>query len=379
VEHPSFDLSYHLRRVAVPSPGTDGALSALVGHLMESRLDRGRPLWELWTIEGLSGGRWAVLVKGHHCLADGMAGLTVFSRILVDGVDRPPSPPEQGTREARRPSVAQLLPRRFSQAVSVVRGLASYAGDLLPLRPSGLAGPVGHSRRFSTFDIPLGAVRAAAHAHGVKINDVVLAGVTAGLREALLNAGTDPASVTVRTLVPVAVSSPDRAGGLGNRLSMLLPRLPVEVEDPVACLREVQRSVQRARADHEIEAGAILTAAAAGQPYGTTAWLVDLLTRLPQLSVAAVTTNVRGPAEPLTVLGRRVVRMIPYVGLGMGLRVGVAVLSYDDRLAFGVSADYDLPGALDGVVTGLRGSIIELVGGRGARRPPSPGPDAAAT
>lgn len=364
VEHSAFDVSSHLRRAAVPSPGGDEALTELVARLMEPRLDRGRPLWELWVIESLDDGRWALLVKGHHSMADGMAGLTVFAQLLVDGVERPREPAEATHDEVRPSSVLRELRPLLGQTVSAARGVASYIEDLLPLRASGLAGPVGQARRFSTFDLPLEAVRAAAHLHAATINDVVLTGVTAGLRAALLGAGTDPRSVTVRTLVPVAVGAA-AVPGLGNRLSMLLPRLPVEVEDPVTRLEEVQRSVHRARAGHEVEAGALVTAAAAGQPFPTTAWLVDLLTRMPQFSVAAVTTNVRGPAEPVVVLGRRVARLIPYVGPAMGLRLGVAVLSYDGRLAFGVSSSCDVPGELEAVVEGLRGSIADLAASGG--------------
>jgi diacylglycerol O-acyltransferase len=362
VEDPSFDLTRHVRRAAVPGPGGDDELTELVARLMESRLDRARPLWELWVIEGVGDGGWALLVKGHHCLADGLTGLAMFRDLLADRVDGVDRLPDQAGLKAsvRRPSTVLGLPRLLTGAVASARGLLAYAGDLLPLRASGLAGPVGQGRRFRTFDLPLDAVRGTAHAHAVTINDLVLAGVTAGLREALLGAGADPARVTVRSLVPVAVGAPDAARGPGNRLSMLLPRLPVEVADPVARLREVELSVSRARADHEVEAGAVLTAAAAGQPYAATAWLVDLLTRRPQLSVAAVTTNVRGPAAPVAVLGHRVARMIPYVGLGMGLRLGVAVLSYDNRLAFGISADDDLRDELDAVVAGLQSSIREL-------------------
>ena len=357
-DDPDLDLAYHLRRTAVPAPGDDAALHRLVSRIMAQRLDRDRPLWENWVIEGLAGDRWAVLTKLHHCMADGVSGTGLYDALFTDR--EPPRPPPvpgplPGPLRLVRDAVGELVRNPVAQAGDLVgalrdparlargagefaRGLAALADVVRPASTSSLSGPIGASRRYHVARAPLTDLVRIARANGTTVNDVVLTAITAGLRALLIARGERPTARAVRTLVPVSVR--DGARDLDNRVSLLLPFLPVEIPDPVAALAEVHRRLAHEKATGEAEAGRTLTTLAVREPFAPISLGIRLVARLPQHSIVTVTTNVPGPRAPLHVLGRRVLSILPYVPIAVRLRVGVAVMTYCDQAVFGVTSDF---------------------------------------
>ncbi|WP_086853522.1 wax ester/triacylglycerol synthase family O-acyltransferase [Amycolatopsis kentuckyensis] len=358
VDDPAFDPPAHFGRVALPAPHDESALNDLVALLMGERLERDRPLWEFWVIEGLTDGRWAILTKVHHALADGLAATRLQTVLFGDApagtrpVAEAADPGAAGLawaavgsmlrtpwHQARLVARQMLHPNRLARRVSdVARGLAALTSALLPVSPTALTGPLGRDRRYATASVPLADVKTIARGFDVTVNDVLLAAVTGGFRELLLQRGEPPAADSVRSLVPVSV----RTGtALGNEVSLLLPLLPVDLTDPAQRLVRVHRRLGTLKAAKEADAGALLTATAAHEPFAPVAWAIRAAAHLPQRNIVTVTTNVRGPAEPLSALGRRIVRIHPYVPIALRVRVGVAMLSYAGEVTFGITSDAD--------------------------------------
>ncbi len=378
VDAGGFDPDYHLRRSALPAPGDDAALCRLVGRVMAQRLDRDRPLWECWVIEGLAGGRWAILLKLHHCLADGVAGAELYGALFAAG-DGPRTVPEW-TREpgpgigtvlgAVRDLAAspvdqlRLLGRALRapgvlarRAADTAGGLGNLVSVLSPASPSSLSGPIGKPRRFAVARASLTDMRAVGAAFGVTVNDVVLAAISLAFREVLLKRGERPGSHTLRSLVPVSVRTAD---GLDNQVSLLLPMLPVEFADPAIVLREVHRRLSALKRSGEAEAGEAVTSLAEHEPFAVVSWAIRLAARLPQRNIVTVTTNVPGPPRQLAVAGRPILEIFPYVPIAVRLRTGVAVLSYCDRMTFGVTADFDSNPDVDVLADALERGVAEL-------------------
>jgi diacylglycerol O-acyltransferase len=379
VDDPHFDLGYHLRRTALPAPGDDAALDALIARIMTQRLDRERPLWESWVIEGLAGDRWAALTKVHHCVADGVSGAQllgmIFGASTAASGETPDLTPESGPGTAKllagalaglvRYPIEQInlltsALRSPARIASAIKGFAELAGVLRPATSSSLTGPIGRARRYSVARVSLPAVQEIAKARGVTVNDVVLAAISGALRTLLLHRGERPDAHAVRTLVPVSVRAASDANILDNRVSLLLPFLPVDIEDPVDALTVVHERLRAAKASNEAEAGASLTELAAHEPFGPLSAAIRLAARLPQRSIITVTTNVPGPREPLYVLGRKMIELLPYVPIAVRLRIGVAILSYCDNLTFGLTGDYDSAPDLELLAEAIEKGIEEL-------------------
>ncbi|MBJ8347024.1 wax ester/triacylglycerol synthase family O-acyltransferase [Antrihabitans sp. YC2-6] len=365
IDDDSFDLDHHLRRTALPAPGDDESLSHLVGRVMAQRLDRSRPMWECWVIEGLEHGRWAVLAKVHHCMADGISGARLFEalcdpdphRTVVRLVNRTDFGDEQLgiARRVRNAltgeSVTQLRsfvrgllsPLRLARGtLHAAKGFAGIAGGVLtPTAPTSLLGPIGKQRRYTVARASMLDIRDVCGAFDVKVNDVVLAAITGALRTMLLRRGEEPRDDSVRTLVPVSVRSASNADVLDNRVSLMLPVLPVAIADPVEQLAAVHGRMAAHKSGGEAEAGQLATAFAEHWPFAPTAWAVRLASKFPQHGVDIVATNVPGPKQSRTVLGRRVIEILPYVPIAWQLRIGIAILSYVDRVSFGITGDFD--------------------------------------
>lgn len=378
-DDPGFDPGYHFRRTAVAAPGDDAALHRLVARIMSQRLDRERPLWESWVIEGLEGGRWAVLTKLHHCMADGVSGTRLYSAIFGDevpGTPPPPMPLPSATRlvgdalgELVRNPVEQATlllaalrnPAKLAGRVrDIVVGVAGLAGVVRPAATSSLSGPIGTPRHYHVARARLADLTRIAHANGTTMNDVVLTVVSAGLRALLVSRGERPDPRAVRTLVPVSVRGSDRADTMDNQVSLLLPFLPVDIADPVEALAEVHRRLVREKATGEAEAGRSLTDLATHEPFAPISLGVRLAARLPQHSIVTVTTNVPGPRTPMYVLGGKVLELLPFVPIAVRLRIGVAVLTYHDTAVFGVTADFTTVPDVDVLVEGIEHTIAEL-------------------
>ncbi len=385
VQDGAFDLAYHLRRTALPAPGDDAALCRLVARLMAQRLDRDRPLWECWVVEGLAGGRWAVLTKVHHCMTDGIAGNELY-RIVFDESPAPRDAvadtwtrtPEPSTlrltadaladlagnplRQVRLLARALRTPEALAQRVAdTAHGLIELAGVLVPVARSSLAGPIGQQRRYAVGRAALDDVVHVARTFQVTVNDVVLAAVTGAFRAHLLDTGAQPDPGAVRTLVPVSVRPRGDTGVIDNSISLMLPLLPVELADPVDRLHEVHRRLGALKASKEAEAGEAMTELSKHEPFPPISYGIRLATHLPHRNIVTVTTNVPGPRRPLYALGRPIVEILPYVPIAFRLRTGVAVLTYHGRMFVGVTSDYDTGPHADEIAGAFGDELAGLV------------------
>lgn len=385
VDDPGFDLDYHLRRTALPSPGGDRELAVLMGRIMSARLARDRPLWEYWLVEGLAGGRWALISKVHHCMVDGVSGTDLY-RIVLDETPEPRAGVPDDWRPAPEPSDRRLLAGAaldlawlpvttlralaraarspavlVRQARATVGGLSALATALLPATRSSLSGPPSAERRFAFARASVADVSAVRRALGGTFNDVVLAAVAGGLRRLLLERGELPAAHAVRTLIPVSVRAPGSEGVRNNQVSLLLAELPVHLADPAERLAAVQHQVTALKAEHEAEAGAAVVELARYGPFAAVAASVRLAAHLPQRSVVTVTTNVPGPRDPLWSHGRLLVELIPYVPIASRLRLGVAIFSYCGRLTVGITGDYDGAADVWTLAHGIEDGLAELL------------------
>lgn len=369
---PAFDLDHHLRRAALPEPGDDGALFAEIAEIMERRLDRSRPLWECWVIEGLADDRWALLIKVHHALADGIAATGLLTALCdedevdsfaddIAGSHHPEHPqprlslnPLDWLRDSLNASIAVAR-----TAVRTATGAAEVAaGFLRPVAHSPLTGPVSDLRRYAATEVALADVKAVSDRFGVTINDVALAAVTGSYRDALMRRGLVPRPDSLRTLVPVSVRPATRMGVSDNRVSLMLPFLPVDIDDPVSRLRAVHDRMTTAKSSGQRQAGGtVVWLSAKLVPFAVSAAVVRLLSRLPQHGMATVATNVPGPRRQVTVLGRKVIRLLPIPPIAVQLRTGVAMLSYADTLAFGVVADFDTAADIGELVAGINREV----------------------
>jgi diacylglycerol O-acyltransferase len=360
---PAFDLSYHLRRTALPAPGGIEQLHSLVGRVMSTRLDEARPLWEAWVVEGLADERWAMLFKVHHSVVDGIAALGVISTFL-DFPGPPPRPASPASRlEAIRVAAlagaaSVLQPSRTArQVVATVRGIGRYAAALRPFPRTSLAGELGTPRRYRTATLPLAEVDGVRGMLGGTRNDVVLAVVARAFRDLLIMRHEPIAPNSVRCLVPVSVRGREQHG---NQLSALLVDLPVDYHDPRAGYETVVARTRSLKSSSESSSGQTVLGLAAHLPSAVVSAAVRTAFRLPHRVLTTVVTNVPGPGEQQYLLGRRVEELYPYVPLGDGIRIGVAVTSYLGNLFVGVTCDRDTVPDADIFVDALRDGLDEL-------------------
>ena len=380
---PNFDPARHVVRIAVPSPGRLHDVADTVAWIMSERLDRDHPLWQCWLIEGLEDGRWAVLTKAHHSLVDGVSGARLFD-VLFDLPAESGPTGDNTTRTDNTVHTSDMSSENMtslyntlvgvsaavlSAPVRVTRqllqkadGFARLVGDMLT--PSGrttLIGAIGRQRRYTTANVQMNDVHTICSTFGVTVNDVALACVTSALRSLLLHRNEHPDQRSVRCLVPVSVRTPDDAMSPHNEVSLLLPFLPVEVPDPVTRLRVIHERLSRYKRGGESGGGHFVTTLAQYVPFVSSAWFVRLAARVPQHSIVTVVTDVPGPATKCRLMGREIVSIYPFVPIAVRLRLGFALLSYSDQLAFGVTADYDSVPEIDLLPAWLESELATLL------------------
>ncbi|MWK33015.1 wax ester/triacylglycerol synthase family O-acyltransferase [Actinomadura sp. J1-007] len=393
VDDPHFQILYHVRHTAVPRPGGPEELRNLAGRVLSQRLDPAKPLWEIWLVEGLDGGRWALITKVHHCVVDGVGGVDLMTALfdLSPDAGRPEAPELPGA--APEPSRAELLADTVRDGVAGTlrraRGLpgaARRASGLHALRRAGLDvprtlgrlarrstdslnGPLGPHRRWRWTHADLDEIRTVRKALGGTVNDVILAAVAHGFRAVLEGRGELADGEVVRTLVPVSVRGERERGDLANRVSGVLVNLPVGEPDARRRLFEVRRQMDGVKRTHQAAGGEALAKLAGFAPT-----LMALGSRYAlsqsQPLVQTVVTNVPGPPFPLYVLGRRLVGLYPFVPLALGVRAGVAVFSYEGRLTFGLTGDFDGMPDLDVLADGISAGFAELL--KQAEEAPAP-------
>ncbi|WP_433754592.1 wax ester/triacylglycerol synthase family O-acyltransferase [Nocardia sp. CA-135398] len=367
-DDPNFDLAHHIRWTALPEPADESVLRELIAVDLEERLDRDHPLWQCVVVEHLAGDRWAMIVKAHHSMVDGISGITLFEA-LCDG------PGDHGSVQAARAEdrsvggLSRLVTKgirlplvapRF--AVSVVRGLVPvvYAA-VAPAAASSLNGPIGRQRRYVVARASLPEIREIGAAFDATVNDVALAAIASAYRAVLHKRGEEPTSGRLRILVPISVRPSDAKYVMDNRVSAMLPYLPIEIEDPVQRLVAVHDRISQHRAKGEAEAQKSMLSMAEWLPFAVVAWAFRLAGHFPQHSVGALATNVPGPCRPLTVHGREVLEILPCIPIAMRLRTTIAILSYHERLVFGITGDYDTTPDIDLIAEGIEHGIAELL------------------
>ena len=384
VDDPHFNLGYHVRRTALPQPGGDEELRTLVGRVMSQNLDRAKPLWEMWVVEGLGEGRWALVSKVHHAMVDGVASTDLMTVLLDKERDpeRLPAPrwtpkPTPGSvrlladavveRTANPFVVAERLaatlraPRQLAAVVAdTSRGLVGFAGVTGRTQSSSLNGPLGPHRRWGWARSRLSEVKLVRQAFGGTVNDVVLAAITHGFRELLESRG-ESVDRVLRTLVPVSVRRPGERGTYNNRVSAMFAELPVGIEDPVARLDSIRTQMAGLKESKQAVAGDTLASLSGFAPPMLLALGARLGSRLPQRTLNTGTTNVPGPQFPLYLAGRRMLESFPYIPLFAQVRIGVAIFSYDGGLSFGVTGDYDTTPDIDVICDGIQQGVGQLV------------------
>jgi diacylglycerol O-acyltransferase len=378
VDAVDFNLLHHVRRAAVPQPGDDGELFGLVADVMERRLDRDRPLWECWVIEGLADGRWAILMKLHHCIADGIATMRMLATLSDDGGGGSFA---GKIRAAREPSHEPLRLPKLSlnplnwasgawAAATAISGVAMLAaqgaleiagGILRPAASSSLVGPITTRRRYSAAKVSLEDVAKVRGAFEVTLNDVALTAITDSFRAAFIRRGEGPRPDSLPTLVPVSIRSNDAMDRIDNRVSLMLPYLPVDKADPAEQLRTVHKRLTKVKGSGQRQAGSFFVSAVNVLPPPLTAWAVRALTRLPQRGIVTLATNVPGPRQRMRIMGREVVRALPIPPIAVQLRTVIAIVTYAEDLVFGITADYDAAPDVDELARGIERGVARLV------------------
>ena len=364
VDDERFNLNYHLRHTALPEPGDERLLKRLAGRIFSQQLDRGKPLWELWFVEGLEGDRFAVISKIHHCMLDGIAGVDLIAALRGD---EPPPGDEGGGRwlPRPRPGGAQLLADELARRASApwralggaARSLARPGAALRSLRdaaeavgeaagqaltggsPTPFNVDIGPHRRFDWTRIELAATKEVKNRLGGTVNDVVLATVAGALRRVLRGRGVRVKHLDFRALIPVNVRAEDEHGQLGNRVSFMVARLPLDESDPRRRLARVIETTRALKASKQTLGAELLESVADW----TATSLFARYARLGALSRAynMVVTNVPGLPSSAVLLGARMLEIYPLVPLYSNQAAGIAIFSYDGALFWGFNSDWD--------------------------------------
>jgi diacylglycerol O-acyltransferase / wax synthase len=390
VDDPHFNIDYHLRHTALPSPGDERQLRTLAARIFSQRLDRSKPLWEMWLVDGLEGSRFALVTKSHHALVDGVSGVDITTVLFDASADAEPigEPPPWTARP--EPSDADLLgealleratsPREFARgARALVRGprrVARAAIDALEaagtFARSGLGAPsspfnvdIGPYRRFETVRADLDELKRIKNEAGGTVNDVVLAVVAGAVGTYLRGRGFSTHDLELRAMVPISVRTADERGALGNRVSSYMAPLPVGVEDPVERLHVVSQTMGDLKQSKQAVGATLITELADFAPPTIVGQAARLQSR--QRFFNMVVTNVPGPQFPLFLMGRRLEATFPMVPLAKRQAVCFGIMSYDGQVNFGLIGDYDAMADLELLAGDLEDSLSALAEATGAR------------
>jgi WS/DGAT/MGAT family acyltransferase len=400
-DDPHFNPRYHIRHTALPRPEDETELKQLAGRIFSQRLDRSKPLWEMWLVQHMAGERFAVIAKTHHALVDGISGVDITT-VLFDaspepsGTPRPPVPwvarplpgsaklladalVERSTAPAEMIRGARAVLRRPRRALARVKdavvgvGATTLAGINAPAPPSPLNVDITSHRRYTWVDGDLAQFKAIKNALGGTLNDVVLAAVSLALGHHMRAQGYETEGLVLKAMVPVSVRADVERGALGNRVAAMWAPLPVGATDPAECLAQVRLEMDGLKHSGQAVGAEVLTNLAGFAPPTILSQAARLQAR--QRFFNLVVTNVPGPQFPLYLLGRRLKALYPVVPLARRQALGIAVMSYDGHLGFGLIGDYDALPELETVARELERSIAALAAaaGVGARLPPGAG------
>jgi len=397
IDDPNFNLEYHVRYTALPSPGSEEQLRRKAARIVSQQLDRAKPLWELWLVEGLEGNRFALISKTHHCVVDGVSGVDLAT-VLFD-VAPEPRAPEPGLSEwvpRPEPSQAELvtagirdvvraplqLASRALHAISspgdavgevreAVEGLGEFAWAAMNPAPDTILNvDIGPHRSFEWVRCNLDDFKLVKNAFGSTVNDVVLAVVAGGLQRFFKQRGVRTAGLELRALVPVSIRADTERHQLGNRLAAMRAPLPVYVKDPVQRLRVVKEAMDGLKESKQAVGAEVLAGVQNFAPPTVLAQAsrINFSTRLFNLLV----TNVPGPQLPLYVLGRQALDIFPVAFLPQHHALAVAIMSYNGGIDFGLLGDHDVLPDLDQIAAAFEDSLAELVRAAHRAQPSQP-------
>jgi diacylglycerol O-acyltransferase / wax synthase len=400
VDDPTFNLEYHVRQTALPEPGSEEQLMRLTSRVFSQQLDRSKPLWETWLVEGLEGNRFALISKTHHSLVDGIAGVDL-AQVLFDLTPVPQEipHPDEPWEPAREPNPIELLAdgvaglakaslgvaaralgaaTRPSESIAELREAAEGLGEIVwagmnPAPETPLNVEIGPHRRFVGVRNRLEDFKTIKNAFGGTVNDAVLTVVSGSLREWLQSRGIRTEGLELRALVPVSIRGSHERGALGNRIAVMRGPLPVYVEDPVARLQAVRQAMGELKESKQAVGAEVLTGVQNFAP-------PTILAQASRLNFSTrffnvIVTNVPGPQFPLYVRGRELDDVFPVAFLPENHALAIAIMSYNGKINFGLLGDYDALPDIARIADGIEASLSELVAlaGRGAgRRDPVP-------
>ncbi len=381
VDDPHLNLDYHVRRTALPAPGSEEQLRNLAARIFSQQLDRTKPLWELWLVEGLRDGRFAIVGKSHHALVDGVSGVDITT-VLFD-LDREPAvSPGPAPKWLARPEptdvdlLADALRERLTSPREIVRGIraalrgprqvAAGLGATGKIIGAGMAAPstpfnveIGPHRRFAIAQSELAELKRVKDAHGGTVNDVILAIVAGALGSYLRARGHDTEGLEMRAMVPVSIRAVEEQGALGNRISAMMAPLPVWCEDPVERVHLMTKAMGDLKGSGQAVGAEILTKITDFAPPTIAAQAARL--QPAQRFFNLVVTNVPGPQFPLYVLGRKMESIFPMVPLARRQALCVGIMSYNGQVNFGLVGDYDAMADLDSFALDLEAATRETV------------------
>jgi diacylglycerol O-acyltransferase len=381
IDDPHLNLDYHVRQTALPAPGSDEQLRNLASRIFSQQLDRSKPLWELWLVEGLTEDRFAIIGKSHHALVDGVSGVDITT-VLFDLDPEPQGTPDKAPPwlAAPEPTDTQLLSEalkeRLTSPKEIYRGVrAAFRGPRQVLSglgatskmvTAGMSAPssvfnveIGPHRRFQMVQADLGDLKRVKDAHDGTVNDVILSIVAGGIGKYLRARGHDTDGLELRAMVPVSVRADEEHGALGNRITAMFAPLPVWCQDPVERLHLTSREMGDLKSSGQAVGAEILTKLTDFAP-GTIASQAARL-QPAQRFFNLVVTNVPGPQFPLYVLGRKMESIFPMVPLARRQALCVGIMSYNGQVNFGLVGDYDAMADLDSFALDLEAATQEVM------------------
>ncbi|MEU0884587.1 wax ester/triacylglycerol synthase family O-acyltransferase [Lentzea sp. NPDC005914] len=388
VDDDHFNILYHVRHTAVPTPGGEDQLRNLAGRIFAQKLDDKKPLWEAWLVEGLEGGRWAIISKVHHCMIDGVSGSDML-QLLLDFKQETALPEPKEWKPAPTPSTLDLVVDGVRDAVvtpvqhlsalpalarnmrslneildfgkTVLGSLPGTARRLVTRAATSLNGPIGPHRRWVWARANLAEIKKVRSVAGGTVNDVILTAITRGFRDLLEKRGELTEGMVVRTMVPVSMRKSDQHNELNNRVSAVLVNLPVGEADPVKRLASIRAQMDDLKSSRQAAGADVITNLSNFAAPTLMALGSRTAMRFPQQILQTVTTNVPGPRIPLYMLGRPLVEMFPYVPVASTIRITVGIFSYLDKFTFGINADFDGVPDVQLLADGIRAGFDELV------------------
>jgi WS/DGAT/MGAT family acyltransferase len=383
VDDPQLNLEYHVRHTALPAPGSEEQLRNLASRIFSQRLDRSKPLWEMWLVDGLDGGRFAVIGKSHHALVDGVSGIDITTVLFDADPEAPPTLERDPWIPRPEPSDSQLLARslieRATSPAEMVRGVrAIFRAPRRTLRRArdaveatgtfaraGAAAPgspfnvdISPYRRFTWVQADLAELKLIKNELGGTVNDVVLSAVAGALGRYLRSHGHSTQGLELRAMVPISIRAADEHGDLGNRVSAFMAPLPVWSEDPVERLRLVSETMGDLKGSKQAVGATMLTELTDFAPPTIMGQAARLQSA--QRFFNLVVTNIPGPQFPLYLLGRELEAIFPMVPLAKRQAVCFGIFSYNGQLNFGLVGDYDAMPDLEALAGDLAAAIDEL-------------------